>query len=75
MADVIEVDALTGEVIERDFTEEELSQRAVDLAAFEESETVRLAEEEVKAAAKTSAVEKLAVLGLTEEEVKALLGA
>jgi len=75
MADVIEVDALTGEVIERSFTEEELIQRAADLAAFEESELARFEEEEAKAAAKASAVEKLAVLGLTEEEVKALLGA
>lgn len=75
MADVIEIDAITGEVVERDFTEEELAQRAADLAAFEEAEAARIAEEEAKTAAKTSAVEKLAALGLTEEEVKALLGA
>lgn len=75
MADVTEIDCLTGEVVERDFTEEELAQRAADLAAFEEAEEARVAQEEAKTAAKASAVEKLAVLGLTEEEVKALLGA
>ena len=75
MADVTEINCITGEVIERDFTEEELAQRELDAAAFAEAEEARIAEEEAKAAAKASAVEKLAVLGLTEEEVKALLGA
>jgi len=75
MADVVEIDAITGEVIERSFTEEELVQRAADLAAFEEAEAIRIAEEEAKTAAKASAVEKLAALGLTEEEVRAIVGA
>lgn len=74
MADVLEIDAITGEVIERDFTEEEILQRAADLAAWQEAEEARIAEEEAKAAAKTSAVQKLSTLGLTEEEIKALLG-
>jgi len=33
MADVIEIDAVTGEVIHRDFTAEEIAQRNADMAA------------------------------------------
>ena len=75
MADVVIVNAATGERIERDFTEEELAQRTADQAAYEESETARIAEEEGKAAAKASALAKLAALGLTEEEASAIIGA
>ena len=75
MADVVIINAATGERIERDFTEEELAQRAADQAAFEESEAARIAEEEAKAAAKASALAKLAALGLTEEEASAIIGA
>lgn len=74
MADVIEINALTGEVIERDFTEEELAQRKKDLAAEKKAEKARVAEEEAKAATKASALAKLAALGLTEEEAKAIFG-
>ena len=75
MTDVVIVNAATGERIERDFTEEELAQRTADQAAYEESETARIAEEEAKAAAKASALAKLAALGLTEEEAAAIVGA
>ena len=62
------VDAATGEVIERDFTEEEIAQHEEMQAA----EQALQAEQEAKAAARTSALAKLAELGLTEEEVAAL---
>jgi DNA-binding transcriptional regulator YhcF (GntR family) len=75
MADVLIINAATGERIERDFTEEELVQRAADQAAFEEAEAARIAEEEAKATAKASALAKLAALGLTEEEAAAIVGA
>lgn len=75
MADVLIVNAATGESIERDFTEEELAQRAADQAAAEAEEAARIAEEEAKAAAKASALAKLAALGLTEEEAAAIVGA
>jgi hypothetical protein len=75
MADVLIINAATGERIERDFTEEELVQRAADQAAHEESEAARIAEEEAKATAKASALAKLAALGLTEEEAAAIVGA
>lgn len=55
-----------------DYTPEEIAQRKVDVAAFIERETARIAAEEAKAAAKASAVAKLQALGLTSEEVAAL---
>ena len=75
MADVLIVNAKTGERIERDFTEEELAQREADRIAAEEAEAARVAEEEAKIAAKESALAKLAALGLTEEEAQAIVGA
>ena len=64
----LEIDALTGETIERELSTEELAQRASDL---EESQAVQ-AEAEAKAAARESALAKLADLGLTAEEIAAL---
>jgi hypothetical protein len=61
----LEIDASTGEVIERDFTPEEIAQR--DSEAQIEQQKL-----EAKEAAKASAVAKLAALGLTEEEIAAL---
>ena len=72
MADVVEIDASTGEVIERDFTPEELAQRLTD----EEQAAVvaeALAEREAARAADRAAL--LERLGLTEEEAALLLGA
>jgi hypothetical protein len=74
MADVLEVDALTGVTIERDFTPDELAQRELDRIAFEEAESARVAEEESRVSAKESALIKLTSLGLTEEEAKAIVG-
>jgi hypothetical protein len=74
MADVTEINCLTGEVIERDFTPEELAQREKDVADFAAAEAARIAEEKAKTAAKESALKKLAKLGLSEEEVSAILG-
>jgi len=62
------VNVATGEVIERDFTEEETAQHEEMQAA----EQARQAEADAKAAARVSALAKLADLGLTEEEVAAL---
>jgi hypothetical protein len=62
------VDAATGEVIERDFTEEETAQHE----EMQAQQQTLVAEQEAKAAARISALAKLAELGLTEEEVAAL---
>lgn len=74
MADVLEVNALTGVSIERDFTPDELAQRELDRIAFEEAETARVLEEESRESAKQSALLKLTSLGLTENEAKAIVG-
>ena len=74
MADVIEINALTGEVIERDFTPDELAQREIDRLAHEEAEAARIAEEQAREATKQSALDKLKLLGLSEEEARAIIG-
>jgi phenylpropionate dioxygenase-like ring-hydroxylating dioxygenase large terminal subunit len=40
MADVVEINAETGEVVERDFTAEERAQRQADAAAASEQQTI-----------------------------------
>jgi hypothetical protein len=74
MADVTEINCLTGEVVERDFTPEELAQRELDAAEFAAAEEARIAEEKARSDTKASALKKLAALGLTEEEAKAIFG-
>lgn len=70
----VEVNCVTGEVVERLLTAEEINQREADAAAFAAAEAERVAAEEAKAAAKASALAKLAALGLTEEEAAAIAG-
>ena len=69
-----EVNVTTGEIIQREATEAELAQEALDRAAAAARNAERLATEEVAAAAKASARAKLAAIGLTEEEIAALVG-
>ena len=66
MADVYELDAQTGEVTLRDYTEAEAEQRTKDLAKY-----AALAKAD-KARAKAKA-EVIAKLGLTADELSALL--
>lgn len=74
MADVLIIDALTGEVTERDFTPEELAQREADAAAHAAAAAAREAEVQAKAAKRASAVAKFRKLGLDDEEIAALVG-
>lgn len=74
MANVIEIDAITGQVIERNFTEEELAQRELDAAEYAAAQAAREQEETNKLAAKQSAIAKLTALGLDENEIAAILG-
>ena len=67
MADKLEVNAQTGEVITRDYTEAEAAQRAQDLTKH-----AALAEAKAERAAARQAV--LDKLGLTQDEAQALLG-
>ena len=64
----LEVNAITGEQIEREMTAEEITDRQ-ELHAQEQA---RQAEQNAKAAARVSALAKLADLGLTQEEIDAL---
>jgi hypothetical protein len=74
MADILIIDAATGEITERDFTPEEQAQRDADAAAYAAAEAAAAAAEAERAAARESAIAKLASLGLSEVEVAALLG-
>lgn len=74
MADVVEINAATGEVIERDFTPEEIVQREADIAAAEAAALAAQEEADAKAAVRASALQKLAALGLSEAEATAFAG-
>ena len=74
MADVIEVNCETGEVVTRPQTAEEIAaQEASAAQAQAEAEAKAQAEADAQAA-KSSAISKLAKLGLTDEEIAALVG-
>jgi len=64
----IEHDVLTGEVIERPFTKDELAQIALD----EKIEAAQLTAKQQAESAKQTAQAKLAALGLTTDDLKAL---
>ena len=74
MADVIEIDASTGEVVHRDFTPEEIAQREADFIAAQEAAAAKEAEEAARNAARLSAATKLNALGLDENEIIAIVG-
>jgi hypothetical protein len=63
------IDCSTGEESVVPLTEEELAQRELDLAAYEEAEAARVAAEEATEALRQSAITKLmAAEPLTAEE-------
>jgi hypothetical protein len=62
---VVILDVATGEVIEREFTPEEVKE-------FDSNQAAKLKEESSRESLRTSALSKLAALGLTEEEIAAL---
>ena len=63
-------EATLSETIERKMTEEELAQRQIDIAAFEEETLAKEAEASAKAQAKAALLSKL---GITAEEAVLLL--
>ena len=69
-----EVNATTGEIIQREATAEELAQEALDRASAAAKNAERDAAEAARLAAKESARAKLAAIGLTDEEITALIG-
>ena len=66
------IDCTTGEVIERDFNAEELTQQEIDDEAFKAQDLINKAEAQTRAEAKAAAQAKLAALGLTVEDLTAL---
>jgi hypothetical protein len=67
---ISEHDALSGEVVIREMSAEELATREAETAAIASAkQAAKTAADELKA----SAIAKLAALGLTEEEAKAIL--
>jgi hypothetical protein len=64
--DVIELDAISGEIVYRNFNDTESAQREVDLEKF----AAEKLEEAAKAEAKAALLERL---GITEEEAALLL--
>jgi len=63
-----DINAETGEVIEREFTEQELKEHE----GMQKADKAERAKVEAKAKARQSALAKLGELGLTEEEIASL---
>jgi hypothetical protein len=79
MTNITEINISTGEVIEREYTQEELDKRAelesnppqkvIDMRAQDQ-----FLENQESVALRESAIIKLQSLGLTEDEAKAIVG-
>ena len=74
MADVIEVNCATGEVVTRPMTAEEIAAQEASAAQAQVEADARAKADAQAQAIKSSAVSKLAKLGLTDEEIAALVG-
>ena len=66
MSDILEIDALTNEQIERKYNDVEKSQRKLDLAAAEAAATEAAAKATADAAATAAAVAHAKSLGFTD---------
>lgn len=71
MTQISEHDAISGEIIVRDMTTEEIAQHEAEVAAVATAKAQAL---NAAAELKASAMAKLAALGLTEDEAKAIIG-
>lgn len=68
----VEIDATTGEAVERPFTDEERDQRAADMVAAQAAAEAAAQAEAEAQAARDTALAKLAALGLTVDDLTAL---
>lgn len=66
MADVIEIDAATGEVVERDFTPEEVAQREADQAAVQAAAEAQADREAIANLNREAAIAHAKTLGFTD---------
>jgi hypothetical protein len=69
MPNVLEVNADTGQIIERDFTSEEKTQREADNVAAEKAAADKAAKEAAEAAATAAAIAHAKSLGFTDEMI------
>ena len=69
MADVLEIFADTGERIERDFTPEEIAQRAKDQAEAEAAAQAAADKQAADKAARDAAIAHAKSLGFTDEMI------
>lgn len=69
MTHVLEINVPTGERIERDFTPEELAQRAKDQAEAEAAAQAAADKKAADAAARAAAIAHAKSLGFTEEMI------
>jgi hypothetical protein len=79
MTDITIINVATGQVVKREYTEEEKDLRSeLESSPPQEIISVRLQEESLQnseyVALKQSAINKLMALGLTEEEARAIAG-
>ena len=79
MTDITIINLATGQVVKREYTEEEKDLRSeLESSPPQEIISVRLQEESLQnseyVALKQSAISKLKALGLTEEEARAMAG-
>ena len=73
MSDVVIADAATGAVIVRDFTPEEVAQRALDLAAELQAQAEHEQAVAERTAAREAAIARFKSLGFTDEEIAVLV--
>lgn len=66
---IIEVDATTGESVERERTEAEILQYERDLAALEKAQADLIAKQEADRVAREAAIEHAKSLGFTDEMI------
>jgi hypothetical protein len=69
MSEVLEIFADSGETIEREYTPDELSQRAIDEAAAAQQAAEKAAKDAADAAATAAAIAHAKSLGFTDEMI------
>ena len=72
MSEVLEINAATGERIERDFTPEEAAQRAKDQAEAEAAAQAAADKETADAAARDAAIAHAKSLGYTDKMIEVM---
>lgn len=74
MIDVVEIDAATGEVVERDYTANEVAQREIDRIAAEAAAAEAAAAEAARVQAVQDAQAELKAMGLSDQTIATISG-